>query len=417
MQMDNPVVIGLFRFTPSSTPVGQVVPEQGYPQSVRPHFIPLANLYMTQQLSPKLTIGMGVFTPFGLAANSTNFNDADPNLTKFVGRFAGTRDLLQAFWFQPTVAYRLTENSSIAIGPAIVHTHLFIEQSILNPVGDALEFGRTAAPTVFPGVPVEQAAHVIARLLPEGRFRVAGTANSPAVALGYLWNRPSAKTSVGFSFRSAVVSHLKGKASFAFGTGYTLEQYIGSDFLYKQFPNQAVSGSFLTPATYGVGVRNSSFHDITIAADVRFQDYQRFQSVPLNFTVNSSNASVALPQEQRLNFDFRNSVNVAVGMEKALSPNLTARAGYIFDRSPVPDKSVGPFFPDADRDSITVGATRKSGAREFSFFYEAMKFRDRVTNVAANDNVYTNGDYHNFAHLVGISLRFGTPEFLKIKSH
>ena len=416
MQMDNPVVIGLFRFTPSSTPVGQVVPEQGYPQSVRPHFIPLANLYMTQQLSPKLTIGMGIFTPFGLAANSTNFNDADPNLTKFVGRFAGTRDLLQAFWFQPTVAYRLTENNSIGIGPAIVHTHLFIEQSFLNPLDDALTFGRTAAPTIFPGQPVEQAAHVISRLLPEGRSRVAGTANSKAIAAGYLWKHPSGKTSVGLSFRSAVTSHLSGKVSFAFGTGYALEQYVGPGFLIAQFPNQPVKGSFTTPATYGVGFRHSSsFHDITIAADFRFQDYQRFQNVPLNFSINKNNADVALDPEKILKFNFRNSYNVAVGMEKALSPRLTARAGYMFDRSPVPDKSVGPFFPDSSRDSFMVGATRKSGTRELAFFYEAMNFRDRVTNVAANNNIFTNGDYHNFAHLVGLSLRFDTPEFMQKK--
>jgi long-chain fatty acid transport protein len=407
LQMDTPVVVGLFRFTPSSTPVGQVVPANGYSQSIRPHFIPLGSLYFTQQISPKLTIGMGMFTPFGLAANSTNFHDNDPNLTKFTGRFSGTRDLLQAFWFQPTVAYRLKENSSIAIGPAFVHTHLFIEKSFLNPKDDALTFGRTAAPTIFPGVPVEQAAAVIARLLPEGRSRVAGTANKGAIAAGYLWKHPSGKTSVGLSFRSAVTSHLKGRVSFAFGTGYALEQYVGSSFLYSQFPNQTVRGSFTTPATYGVGFRNSSFHDITIATDVRFQDYQRFRSVPLNFTINKTNADVALDEEQRLNFNFRNSVNVAVGAEKAISPRLTARMGYLYDRSPVIDASVGPLFPDSSRDSFTIGGTMKSGNKEYTFFYEAMNFRDRVTNVAANDNIYTNGDYHNFAHLFGISLRIG----------
>src|SRR4051812_1721822 len=33
LQMDSAVVVGLFRFTPSSTPVGQVVPANGYPQN------------------------------------------------------------------------------------------------------------------------------------------------------------------------------------------------------------------------------------------------------------------------------------------------------------------------------------------------------------------------------------------------
>jgi long-chain fatty acid transport protein len=417
MQMDATTVVGLFRFTPSATPVGQVVPADGYSESIKPHFIPLASLYATMQLSPKVTVGVGMFTPFGLAANSTNFNDSDPDLTKYVGRFAGTRAALQSYWFQPTIAYRLTSNSSIAIGPTFVHTHLFIEKSFLNPIGDALTFGVTAAPTIFPGVPVNEAAAVIARLLPEGRSRVAGTANSPALSLGYLWKHPSGKINVGFMYRSAVTNHLAGKASFAFGTGYTLEQYIGSSFLFNQFPDQAVTGSFTTPATYGFGIRNTSLFGIALSFDLRLQDYHRFQSVPLDFPINSVNAGVALPPEQRLVFNFHDSMNLAVGLEKALNPRLTVRCGYMFDLSPVPDESVGPLFPDANRNSFTAGGTMKSGNKEFTFFYEAMKFSNRVTNVADNDDVWTNGDYRNFAHVAGLSMRFEMSDFVKKMMH
>src|SRR5438270_8335202 len=53
MEMDSTVVVGLFRFTPSSTPAGQVVPPNGYSQSIKPHFIPLASMYATAQISPK----------------------------------------------------------------------------------------------------------------------------------------------------------------------------------------------------------------------------------------------------------------------------------------------------------------------------------------------------------------------------
>jgi long-subunit fatty acid transport protein len=104
-------------------------------------------------------------------------------------------------------------------------------------------------------------------------------------------------------------------------------------------------------------------------------------------------------------------------MEKALNERLTVRCGYIFDRSPVPDQSVGPLFPDANRNSVTGGGTLKSGNKEYTFFYEAMKFENRVTNVAANDNLYTNGDYHNFAHLAGLSMRFDVSDFFRKSSH
>jgi len=422
LEMDNAVVVGLFRFTPSSTPVGQVVPPNGYSNSIKPHFIPLAFMYATKQISPKLTVGMAIFTPFGLSANSTNFHDGDPNLTKFVARFAGTRVRLESFWFQPTFAYKLKDNLAIAIGPTFVHTHLELEKSFLNPLGpdDGLSFGRTAAPTVLPGVPVNEAAAIIARLLPEGRSRVAGTANSPAISAGLLWKHPSSKTNIGLMFRSSVVNHLSGKASFAFGNQpYALEQYVGPKFLPNAFPNQAITGSFPTPATYGIGFANSKFWNTTFAVDVRMQDYKKFKNVPLDFGINKEvpgTTNIALPAEQILNFNFRESWNFAFGAERPISPTTTIRVGYQFDMTPVVPQSAGPLFPDADRNSFTVGATRKSGTKEFTFFYEAMKFMDRQTNVPANDYQWTNGDYHNFAHVAGLAMRFDVTNF-SIKKH
>jgi len=412
-EMDNTVVVGLFRFTPSSVPQGTVVPSNGYSGIVKPHFIPVAALYFTHQLSEKYTFGFGMFTPFGLAANFTNFHDGDPASSKFVGRYAGSRGRLESYWFQPTLAYKITPNSAIAVGPAFVHTHLQIERSFLNPQDDALTFGRQAASTIFPGVNQEQAAAVIARLLPEGRARIAATGNAPAVAAGYLYKNAKMKTNFGASYRSATNYHLKGAASFAFGNqSYALQSYIGTNFLTNAFPNQSLTGNFVLPATYGVGFANSSFFNTTFAADFRFQDYHRFVSLPLDFGINEKNTKdVAVPAEQRFVFNFRNGYDLAIGASHPLNSKTEIRVGYLFARSPVPDMSVGPLFPDSSRDSFTFGGTRKSGNLDLTFFYEAEFFRDRVTNVAANANQYTNGDYNNFAHIFGLSIRLNATEY------
>jgi long-subunit fatty acid transport protein len=86
---------------------------------------------------------------------------------------------------------------------------------------------------------------------------------------------------------------------------------------------------------------------------------------------------------------------------------MVIRAGYFFDYSPVEDSSVGPLFPDANRHNVTVGFSRKIfGNWEASFFYHAMKMVTRTTNVAENNDVFTNGEYRNFVHLVGLGMRF-----------
>ncbi|HVY91272.1 MAG TPA: outer membrane protein transport protein [Bryobacteraceae bacterium] len=403
LQSDLLAVVGLFRFFPGNAPVGQVVPANGFSGLVKPHFIPIGGMYATHSLNDKITLGFGIFVPFGLASNFENFNDGDPSYTKYPGRFAGDRAGLQEYWFQPTIAYRVTPNSSFAVGVAYVHTHIFLQESILNPLTDGKDFGKAFASTIFPGVDQAQAAASIARLLPEGRFRAAATANSPALNLGYLYKNQRTKTNFGISWRSAVANHLHGQAAFSF-LGGTLPQFLPSGTTMNTlFPNQAIAGTFTTPATYSFGVANSKFWNTLIEADLEIQDFHRFKDFPINFSDVSKDT--ATPAEQRLVFNFNNSYILKLGIEKQLNKLTTVRAGYSFDHTPVPDQSVSALFPDSSRNSFTIGASRERGNLEFSAYYQAMFFLDRVTNESSNINQYTNGDYNNFAHLLGIGLR------------
>jgi long-chain fatty acid transport protein len=403
MEMDSLTVVGLFRFFPTDPPPGVITPPNGYSGSVKPHFIPVANLYAVRPISDKLVVGFGGFVPFGLAANFTNFNDGDPQNTKFPGRFAGSRAALQSYWFQPTFSYKVTENSGIGGGVALVHTHLFLEESILNPTGDGDTFGQAFASTVFPGIDPKAAAASIARLLPEGRLRAAATANSPGFNLGYLYKNPSKKTSFGLAWRSAVVSHLSGQASFAFTNTGAVTPFLPAKASFSTlFPNQAIKGVFTTPGTYTVGVSNESIRNTLISVDFEVQDFRRFKDLPINFSQTSGTAT---PPEQRLTFNFHNSYITHVGLQRQVGRNLQARFGYVYDVSPVPDQSVGPLFPDANRHSLTFGLTQRRGATELSLFYQAMFFVNRVTDVAANNGQYTNGQYSNFAHLAGLGMR------------
>jgi long-subunit fatty acid transport protein len=108
---------------------------------------------------------------------------------------------------------------------------------------------------------------------------------------------------------------------------------------------------------------------------------------------------------------MENSYIARLGFEKALSERTVVRTGYIYDHSPVKDSSVGPLFPDASRNSWTIGVSRRMGNKEFSFFYQAMWFVDRTTSVTDNNKIFTNGDYSNFAHLLGLGLRIHLGEY------
>jgi long-chain fatty acid transport protein len=247
-----------------------------------------------------------------------------------------------------------------------------------------------------------------ARILPEGRLRAAATSNEPGFTAGYLYKNERRKFNFGLSWRSPVVSHMAGKASFAFTNTGAITPFLPfGRTLSTEFPNQAIKGLLTTPGNYQAGVSTSKFFNSVFAVDFQIQDFRRFQDLPINFSItqDSQGRQIGTDPEKRLNFNFTNSYILHVGMERHFGPKTELRIGYVFDHSPVPDKSVGPLFPDSSRNSLTLGMSRYRGNMEFSLFYQAMFFMDRVTNVAANNYQFTNGDYSNFANLAGAGLR------------
>jgi long-chain fatty acid transport protein len=396
------IVKGKFRFDPSSTPPGTVVPSGGYNGVVSPAIQYLGNMYLTHQLSPNFTAGLGIFAPFGLGDNWTNFKDSDPEQDKFVGRYAGTRGLLQNIWVQPTIAYKIKPNLSVAVGPVIAGMHILLEENILNPLVDGVTFGQNVASELLPGVPAAQAAASIGRLLPDGRARFAGTAIAPGAAAGFLWKH--GKTSIGGSYKSAITYHVKGWASFAFGNS-TLGPFLSAlsaPSFNQLFPSQSIRAELTMPSTSTIGIANSSIHHNLFALDGIFQDYKRFNNIALNFSQINGTAT---PAELLFHFGFRDTYLIRVGWERHIKENLIVRAGYYFDHSAVPDGSVSPFFPDSSKNVVTAGVSKQIGNKEVTFFYQGAFQLDRVVNVSANANLYTNGSYPVSIQLFGFGLR------------
>lgn len=403
MQMDTLLVHGNFKFTPSVTPNGTVVPEGGYQGFISPQILVVPNMYMTMRLNPKWTVGFGSFAPFGLGGNWTNFEDSEPANTKFVARFHTTRPKMESIWMQPTVAYRVNDRLAIAFGGALVHTHVLLEQSILNPLEEGRFFGEQLAPRIFPDADPVVAGRIIARLLPEGRSRFAATSNNIGGAFGILYRHPQWKTRFGATYRTAVTQHFRGKASFAFTTEYALKPLAGPAVFANLFPEQPATATFPTPGTYAVGAATEAFGRNLFALDVQMQDYRRLRYVVLNFSQHGPDT--ATPAEARIDYSFHNAWAVRVGWERPVK-NMTVRAGGAFDGTPVPEGAVSPLWPDSSRINFNGGVSKEVGGKEISIFYQFTKFLPRTTNVAANADVFTNGKWNSTAQLVGISFRF-----------
>jgi long-chain fatty acid transport protein len=101
--------------------------------------------------------------------------------------------------------------------------------------------------------------------------------------------------------------------------------------------------------------------------------------------------------------DWENSILLRFGGEYRME-KLALRAGFIYDGTPQPDKSVDPTLPDANRIEITVGVGYQlTDMINAEVAYQYIKASDRT--VTAPTNSFP-GTYKTTANLFGVNLGF-----------
>src|SRR2546425_1357557 len=82
--------------------------------------IPAPNLYITHQINPKFTAGIGLYAPYGLETKW------DPN--NFSGRFLGYNTDVRSIYIQPTVGYEISPRLKVGVGVAYITSRLTLRQ-------------------------------------------------------------------------------------------------------------------------------------------------------------------------------------------------------------------------------------------------------------------------------------------------
>src|SRR2546430_4568426 len=84
--------------------------------------IPVPSSFVTHAITPKLTIGAGVYAPHGLETRWPT--------TGFQGRFLGYNTKIRSLYVQPTVAYQVDPRPKPGIGVAYVHGSTGLNQRL-----------------------------------------------------------------------------------------------------------------------------------------------------------------------------------------------------------------------------------------------------------------------------------------------
>ena len=149
------------------------------------------------------------------------------------------------------------------------------------------------------------------------------------------------------------------------------------------------------PATVGLGIAYMPTDKLTLSAGADWTDWSRLDKVVTK--------SDGLP-DQTTTVGSENTLELRLGAEYQLSPDMVLRAGFLHSPSSTPSEWILPQRPDYEHFyALTIGAGRSWKNMELNLLYEyAWSSKDEVT-----DNSYGfNGDYYIELQSIGISFNY-----------
>lgn len=343
------------------------------------------SLYATYTMENiPLSFGLGINSIYPLAKSwddSSAFRNQIQNIS------------IKPINFQPTVAYRFDSlNLAVAAGIDITHAVVSLQKS---PYSSTIDGNPNSAP---------KGAFEL------GNLGVDGTATDVGYNLGLKW-KPRKDLAFGVAYRSEITLHIKGDANFLATTptglgaiGYTPAQIgaLGSAVaFYRARATSTASTDITLPDQLNLAVAWQPTDKLTLEFDADRTGWSSFDKLQIAFDSPQFAAFNNQPSPK----NWKDVWSYKVGGQYALSDLIDLRAGYAYDFSPVPDSTLGPELPDADRHNVAFGLGIHNGRTALDLAYMWVHFVDRTVNT---QNMQTltgeNGTFKSDAHLFGANL-------------
>lgn len=380
----NPAGISQLERTQVLAGVSTIVPRIAYhPDATGPRsdqenqtfFIP--HLYLTHELTPQFTAGIGAFTPFGLATDWP---------VDWEGRFQVTYASIRASVVRAAVSWRPTKSVSVAGGPDFALVRVEQRRRInLSQVGETVGIGPLAGN-------------------PEGSVEL----NGDATAVGFhgaLLLRPVNIVRLGLNFRSRLHAKIDdGRVTFD----------VPVPAFQSAFPDGNARTEVTLPPLLGAGIWVELLRNWTVEFDATWTGWSTIDRLTVEF-----DQGLPVPSETT-DFSWDDTMTYSVGTEYRINA-MVFRGGYTFDFTPIPDETVGPVIADGNRQFFTFGVGVERALWSASVGYQLLLFERAKRNDtgAAYSSVGSlptippidaraNGLYESYSHtfVIGFLKRF-----------
>jgi long-chain fatty acid transport protein len=216
--------------------------------------------------------------------------------------------------------------------------------------------------------------------------------------------RPVDRLYIGFSYLSRVKLNFdNGAAHFDFDLG-------GDQFRDNTvFHDQGGSTSITLPDVFSFGVGYDIVaepeHRLYAEFDVNYTLWSTYKQLQVNFD-NDPSGTLSKPTRK----DFQDVPCYRLGLEYRYKDFLVAKMAGVYDVSPVPDDTLGPELPDANRIVGYVGLGYRYaplGLRA-DVAYTFVYFEKRTVTEAAGNPFPA--EYASYGHMIGFSVGLGSGE-------
>jgi len=355
--------------------------------------IPVPNAYLTHAFSPKLSVGVGVYAPYGL---QTKWPTAG-----FEGRFVGYHTDLKSIYIQPTVAYQVHPRLKVGVGFAYITSRVELHQradlSQQGVPGQAFAFSALGIPN--------QTDFADAALVATGTgfaINFGGILKvTDRLSIGGHWLTRKTIAYDGTVAFSQIPTGLTlaGGNPLGLPAGTPVDALVAAEFA----PGGPLSAgnaktSITMPPQGSIGFAYKATDKLMVMADYQLVVWGWFNTLTIDFE-NAATPDITLHPENKDTHGFR------FGGEYQYSPKVTLRGGYLYHTGASPAQFVTPLLPEGPRNEFTIGAgfdlTPKLHA---DLAYQYIKQNDRrgLVNVLAGNT----GIYQFQAHLFGAGLAY-----------
>ncbi|MEO0583114.1 MAG: outer membrane protein transport protein [Bacteroidota bacterium] len=302
--------------------------------------------------SGKLTLGMGVNSPYG---GGSLWPD------EWSGQFISQEFNLESLFIHPSFAIKVNDRLGLGLTLSLGAVTLFNKRAI----------------------------NIDGRKESRSSVRFSGQGATAGLSLGAYY-RVDNKLSLGLNLRSPMeVSITDGIATFEVPPS-----------LADNYERQIFTTTFTLPGEINIGVGYYPEERLLLTADLNIIFWSSWDS--LVFNLSDPKPEIASFPER----NWQNTINLRAGFEYALSENFRMRGGAYYEQSPVPSGFVSPELPDANRIGITGGAGVRIIRRlyaDFTYTYEYTGERQGVLSTANFAGTYETTVY---AFMIGLGYEF-----------